>query len=178
MACQNWVTDGSLRIIRTALAGPRETNESLAVAGSQDHSYPKGAMTSSFLNLLVRVCACVLSHSVVSDSLQPHELPARLLFPWNSPGKIVVWKAFLGQAVGIRTGKLLLVQQSLSLEDQGTLPYVHSLSLSCYLLSPSTGQVNREPKGRKGSVNSDHVGFCSNSFSQSNLQAIPTSFVR
>ena len=33
------------------------------------------------------VWVCV-SHSVVSDSLQPHGLwPARLLCPWNSPGK-------------------------------------------------------------------------------------------
>ena len=31
---------------------------------------------------------CVLSHSVVSNSLQPHGLhPARLLCPWDSPGK-------------------------------------------------------------------------------------------
>ena len=31
---------------------------------------------------------CVLSHSVMSDSLQPHGLkPTRLLCPWNSPGK-------------------------------------------------------------------------------------------
>ena len=30
----------------------------------------------------------MLSHSVMSDSLQPHELqPARLLCPWGSPGK-------------------------------------------------------------------------------------------
>ena len=35
------------------------------------------------------VCVCVLSHSVVSDSLQPHGLKsARLLCPWNFPGKI------------------------------------------------------------------------------------------
>ena len=33
-------------------------------------------------------CACVLSCSVVSDSLQPYgPQPARLLCPWNSPGK-------------------------------------------------------------------------------------------
>ena len=33
--------------------------------------------------------ACMLSHSVVSDSLRPHGLqPARLLCPWDSPGKI------------------------------------------------------------------------------------------
>ena len=34
------------------------------------------------------VCACTLSHSVMSDSLQPHGLYlARLLCPRNSPGK-------------------------------------------------------------------------------------------
>ena len=33
------------------------------------------------------VCVCV-SHSVVSDSLQPHGLqPTRVLSPWDSPGK-------------------------------------------------------------------------------------------
>ena len=31
---------------------------------------------------------CVLSHSIVSDFLQPHGLkPARLPCPWNIPGK-------------------------------------------------------------------------------------------
>ena len=34
------------------------------------------------------MCACVLSSSVVSDSLWPHGLwPTRLLCPWNFPGK-------------------------------------------------------------------------------------------
>ena len=34
------------------------------------------------------LCICVFSCSVVSDSLQPHVLwPARLLCPWDSPGK-------------------------------------------------------------------------------------------
>ena len=46
--------------------------------------------------LLTYVCVCVcvrartriLSHSFVSDSLQPHEQqPTRLLCPWDSPGK-------------------------------------------------------------------------------------------
>ena len=33
-----------------------------------------------------------VSHSVVSDSLQPHGLqPTRLLCPWDSPGKILEW---------------------------------------------------------------------------------------
>ena len=39
------------------------------------------------LPILWHLCASV-SHSVVSDSLWPHALqPARLLYPWNSPGK-------------------------------------------------------------------------------------------
>ena len=38
---------------------------------------------------VVSVCVCVcVNHSVMSDSLRPHELQAtRLLCPWNSPGK-------------------------------------------------------------------------------------------
>ena len=35
-------------------------------------------------------CVCVC-HSVISDSLQPYELEtARLLYPWNSPGKRIL----------------------------------------------------------------------------------------
>ena len=34
------------------------------------------------------VCVCARTHSVVSDSLQPHGLyPARPLCSWNFPGK-------------------------------------------------------------------------------------------
>ena len=40
------------------------------------------------LNTIPCVIRCVLSHSVVSDSLRPFGLqPARLLCPWDSPGK-------------------------------------------------------------------------------------------
>ena len=39
------------------------------------------------ISLLSDICVCV-SHSVMSDSLRPYALkPARLLCPWNSPGK-------------------------------------------------------------------------------------------
>ena len=42
-------------------------------------------------NVCVCVCVCVcvyVSHSVLSDSMQPHGLwPTRLLCPWDSPGK-------------------------------------------------------------------------------------------
>ena len=47
----------------------------------------------SLLPREVAICSsisysCVLSRSVVSDSLQPHGLqPARLLCPWNFTGK-------------------------------------------------------------------------------------------
>ena len=43
--------------------------------------------------MLLCVCLCVcarvcISHSIVFNSLRPHRLqPARLLCPWNSPGK-------------------------------------------------------------------------------------------
>ena len=36
----------------------------------------------------VQIDMCVLSHSVISNSLQPHALySARLLCPWDFPGK-------------------------------------------------------------------------------------------
>ena len=43
------------------------------------------------LRVLIQVC---VSHSVVPNSLQPHQLqPARLLYPWDSPGKDTEWVA-------------------------------------------------------------------------------------
>ena len=48
----------------------------IPISGSQDASV-------SFLPYL---CSCVLSRSVVSDSVRPHG-PYRLLCPWGSPGK-------------------------------------------------------------------------------------------
>ena len=57
--------------------------------------FDQGSYTSSvyrhfylYLCMCVCVCVCVLRHSVMSNSLQPHGLQlARLLYPWNSPGK-------------------------------------------------------------------------------------------
>ena len=41
-----------------------------------------------YVYIRIHTYMCVLSHSLMSDSLQLHELqPARLLCPWNSPGK-------------------------------------------------------------------------------------------
>ena len=40
--------------------------------------------------LYMGVLACLLSHSVVSSSVQPHGLqPASLLCPWDSPARIL-----------------------------------------------------------------------------------------
>ena len=45
-------------------------------------------ITTRFMALCVCVCVCVPACSVVSDSLQPHELwPAKSVCPWNFPGK-------------------------------------------------------------------------------------------
>ena len=46
----------------------------------------RSALTDEYLQLIL----CVFSHSVVSDSLQPHGLwPARLLCPWGFPSKTI-----------------------------------------------------------------------------------------
>ena len=52
-----------------------------------DFQNPKSGSPESEWVCWVWVCVC-LSHSVVSNSLWPHRLqPARLLWPWISPGK-------------------------------------------------------------------------------------------
>ena len=42
----------------------------------------------TFINNITKLSISSVSHSVESDSLQPHGLkPARVLHPWDSPGK-------------------------------------------------------------------------------------------
>ena len=57
---------------------------------SQDSEF-SDCVTWETVSVSVCVCVCVcvcVSHSVMSDSLWPHGLwPARLLCPWDSPGK-------------------------------------------------------------------------------------------
>ena len=50
---------------------------------------PRNRTTRVCVCVCVLICVCVcVSHAVMFDSLQPHGLlPARLLCPWNSPGK-------------------------------------------------------------------------------------------
>ena len=50
--------------------------------------WPWGCLGKKWLEFKLQGHAWVLIHSVVSDSLQPHgQWPARLLHPWNFPGK-------------------------------------------------------------------------------------------
>ena len=62
--------------------------ENRGVGGLDTHHPCQGAQQDLFSNRLSKVYACVLSSSVLSDSLRPHGLqPTRLLCPWDSPGK-------------------------------------------------------------------------------------------
>ena len=84
-----------------------------------------------FLHICVCGCvvvhACLFSHSVVSDSLQPFGLqPIRLLYPWNFPGKNNgVDGHFLLQGTLLSQGQnscllcLLLQVDSLSIDPSG-----------------------------------------------------------
>ena len=84
-------------------------------------------------------CVCVLSHSAVSNSFQPCGLyPARLLCPWNFPGKNtgVGCRALLQgifQTQGLNPGLLYLLHwqvDSLPLSHLGSpLLYLHLLSI-------------------------------------------------
>ena len=61
-------------------AGPRHPRQ----VNQQDHLAAHTAVWRS--NLTLRACSCLCS--AVSNSLRPHGLqPARLLCPWDSPGK-------------------------------------------------------------------------------------------
>ena len=84
---------GITRLQRRKDTSPRKVNKMVAALGSQNNrrqdrgSERRATILRAALPLLycVRVCAVV---SVVSDSLQPYGLqPARLLCPWDSPGK-------------------------------------------------------------------------------------------
>ena len=77
---------------------------------------------------------CVLSHSVMSDSLRPHGLqPARLLCPWGTPGKNTrVGCCFLFQ--GCISFKYTCIPSLLSLPPTHPSRSSHSTKLSslCY----------------------------------------------
>ena len=75
------------------------------------------------LNLRTTVCVCVcvcVSHSIMSNSLQPHGLlPTRLLCPWNSPGKNigVEWVA-ISFSRGQHLGEPILKSTVNSLDEE------------------------------------------------------------
>ena len=59
----------------------------MQIKSQQQHTISNSGQEQSSFQQLAAVLL-VFSHSVVSDSLQPHGLqPTRLLCPWNSPGK-------------------------------------------------------------------------------------------
>ena len=94
-------------------------------------------------------CVCMLSRSVVSDSLQPHGLQlARLLCPWDYPGKSTgVGRNFLLQVIfphrertqgspALQADSLPLSHQespelALALLNEDTPGNLHFLFLSC-----------------------------------------------
>ena len=86
---------------------------------------------------------CVFNRSVVSNSLRPHGLqPAKLLCPWDSPGKNTgVGSHFLLQGIfptqGLNWGLSLCRQILYHLSHQGS-PLIFQLLLSrlCRICSP------------------------------------------
>ena len=114
----------------------------------------------------VCVCVCVyVSHSVLSDSMQPHGLwPTRLLCPWDFPGRNtgVVCHFLLqgifpiqGQNPGLLHCRWSLVLQadSLQTKTQGSpkspehtvklFSYMHKLMRNyCFFLGMSGGDLN------------------------------------
>ena len=106
------------------------------------------------------VCVCV-SRSVVSDSLRPHGLqPARLLSPWDSPGKntgvdchstYIIWASLVTQMVKNLPAMKETQVQALGWEDPLEKGMVNSNILTWRI--PWT-----EDPGRLQSMGSQRVG--------------------
>ena len=92
------------------------------------------------MSAVLRILITRVSRSVMSDSLQPHGLsPARLLCPWNSPGKNTgVGSHALLQGnlpdPGIEPGSLTLQADSLPSEPRGSLYCYSSIFNICIRL--------------------------------------------
>ena len=90
------------------------------------------------------LCTCVLSHSAMSDCLQPHELySTRLLCPWNFPGKnIGMGRLFLLQGIfptqGLKLRLLHLLHRQVN-----SLPLSHLGSPSFDLQSSNTREFQK-----------------------------------
>ena len=66
----------------------RITNKSNKIEQINRLARREQILSSTLFSFWFVLCCVVLSPSAVSDSLRPHELkPARLLCPWDSPGK-------------------------------------------------------------------------------------------
>ena len=104
-------------------------NPSVPNPSSLSEEFSVFSLDTFFCALTYYMCVCVWSHSVVSDSLRPCGLhPARLLCPWDSPGKNTgVGCHFLLQGIfptqGSNPGLLLCRQMLYPLSHQGSLNY-------------------------------------------------------
>ena len=92
-----------------------------------------GPLTPTSSSFLIPSCMCVLSCSVVSNSVRPYGLqPARLFCPWDSPGKngtschLLLQGIFPTQGLNLYLLCLLHWQDSLQLATLGSL---HPISL-------------------------------------------------
>ena len=110
---------------------------------------------------------CVLSHSVVSNTLWPHGLwPARLLCPWDSPGKnIGVGRHCLLQGIfptqGSNPHLLHWQADSLLLSHLGSpreiISFFSSLELSAVLPLITWNTVLSSQEGFTINANSGHI---------------------
>ena len=108
------------------------------------------------------VCACMLSHSVVSNSLQPHRLlPTRLLCPWDFPGKNTrVGCHFLLQGIFLTQGS----NSHLIHQQADSLPHATWEALKQQLPSPKgyLDQMNKWafPLREKPKLRGEDVSSC------------------
>ena len=87
------------------------------------------------------MCACVLSHSVVSNSLRPFGLrPIRLPCPWDFPGKNTDWSElqFLLQGIFPTQGLSLCVLHW----QADSLPVSHREAHTFYMEESNSGRID------------------------------------
>ena len=105
---------GAIAFSISLVTGPQK-------AGNWTHTHTSLEKLTWVLCVLIQVC---VSHSVVPNSLRPHQLqPARLLYPWDSPGKDTEWVAISisrrSSNAGIEPGSPALQADSLPSEPPG-----------------------------------------------------------
>ena len=101
----------------------------------------------TILNNITKLSISSVSHLVESDSLQPHRLkPARVLHPWDSPGK--------KPGVGCHS---LLQRIFLTQGSNPGLPYCRQILYHLSHRTVCTTDTQPEPAARHGELCSMHV---------------------